>query len=1329
MGQSASQARPESSSVDSIDEQGLARIVRILAISIILIGIGVLIGWAADIPFLRSIRPGLASMKGNTAAGFVVTGVALLLLGDRRPSAQLWGRGLGALVGMLGLAQSIQELADLDLGLDNLIIDFNRSPGETSGRMAAASAVCLTLSGCALALGRGAIGSRLCHYLAGLTGLLGLTAVFGYLFDVESFYHLAPYSTMSAHTALGFTLLALGIVLNRLPPGGFGWLTRIAVAISIAALVIVGWIVTDRLRSVDDAKHLESHTWKVMLEVEQLLTSLLDAESAERGYAAIGDEHFLTAYRNAVADLRTGVLEVRQLTADNPSQQQRLQELEIPLKAQVAGMDLTISLRQKLGAEAAHASLRDFWREGHMNDIRAGVTALLAEEERLLQQRQRAKEEASAHALTTLVRGGIFGILTLLGIILLLWRENAQRQASQAALREHRRHLEELVVERDNALTLAIAGADLGTWSLDVGSNVVVPSPRCLELFGLESCNSVTLDDFVQRLHPDDRAIMQSALAEAITRGSVYRCEYRVVWPDGSVHWLDASGHASKEEQGREAQRISGVVLDITERRQHEEELRESEARFRSFFENMAVGAGQLDVRGRYLDVNERYCQITGYSRQELLNGMGPTDITHPDDLPADRERIARLLAGGYLYDTEKRFLRKDGQIAWVHITASTVCDADGAVSYVTGAIEDITARKAAEKALEESRQRLINYNQDLAREVEARTAELSERQRELQAAKEAAEQASEAKSAFLATMSHEIRTPLNAILGTVQILERGTLDEDQRQLVRNLRTAGRALLEQINDVLDLSKIEAGHFELEHRPFVLHNVISNLVDVLSPVAAAKGIALEWAPLPEIATTLIGDAQRISQVLYNLTGNALKFTSDGHVAVSVQALSEEAGWITLRFAVRDTGIGIAPEQRERVFDAFVQADESTQRRYGGTGLGLAICQKLVGLMGGQIGVESQLGEGSEFWFTVPFELDSSAAQALPLDLPTSEGPRLAGLRVLVVDDSPVNLDIARRLLELEGARCQVADSGRAAVARLKAAPDTFDLVLMDIQMPELNGIDTTREIRDEARLADLPIVALTAGALPSQRERAMQAGMNDFLAKPFELDTLVATARRWAGHAIRDSSKAPSPKPSLEPAPDFPEIAGIDTPSVHRRLLGDRGLLLSSLARVRDEFSRVVDEVRLALAHGDFATARQRMHKLRGAAGNLSAIEVAKLAARLEATYEGGDPAAGAEDLAQLEAALQGLFASAETWLKPSPTATGQDAQPIGNEALADLLSGLQNNDFATLDAFEKQRPALEARFGITAIIPVAAAVENLGFKLAFELLQALTYRS
>ena len=342
------------------------------------------------------------------------------------------------------------------------------------------------------------------------------------------------------------------------------------------------------------------------------------------------------------------------------------------------------------------------------------------------------------------------------------------------------------------------------------------------------------------------------------------------------------------------------------------------------------------------------------------------------------------------------------------------------------------------------------------------------------------------------------------------QLLERSGLDTEQKNCVRILEAAGQTMLVLLSDVLHLSKIEAGRFELIKAPFVLAELVDNVADTFRMLAKNKGLKLRVEPLPENLPTLVGDAMSLSQVLGNLVGNAIKFTSEGEVSISAAVFVRSADSLRVRFAVRDSGIGVAEENIGKLFEPFVQADKTTYRKFGGTGLGLALSKRLIQLMGGMIGVESTLGRGSEFWFVVPFALGAAADPKRPRQAGGDHSEKqLAGTRILVVDDVETNRDIAAKLLSFEGAQCESVDNGRAAVERLRATPHDFDLVLMDVQMPVMDGLEATRAIRGELGLVDLPVIALTAGAMESQRELALAAGMNGFIAKPFRLKEMVS----------------------------------------------------------------------------------------------------------------------------------------------------------------------------------------------------------------------------
>lgn len=649
---------------------------------------------------------------------------------------------------------------------------------------------------------------------------------------------------------------------------------------------------------------------------------------------------------------------------------------------------------------------------------------------------------------------------------------------------------------------IALESARMGTWSCDLARGLVHLDSRAQSHLDAATA-TLAKSEFRKRIHPEDRERIDRVLSEhldpACGQPDSLRMEARVLGTAGAIRHLEVSAQVHFDGVGaaRRAIEVSGTSRDVTDRKMAEEALRRSEALLRTISENLPEGAiyqihGTVDGQRRFNYISDGIKELAGVTPAEAMADPSVLYLgIHPDDRAMLAEAEARTVSTGEIYAVEARVVHRDGTVRWVSFRSSPRRQPDGSV-ISNGVMVDISRRKQAEL--------------------------------ELQQAKEAAETAARAKADFLANISHEIRTPMNAILGIAYLLENRPLGETELDMVKKIRTAGRSLLGIVNDVLDFSKIDAGRLEIEHIPFRLSEVLERVEAIMSASIGDKPLRLTMGSVPAGADYLLGDPLRLEQILINLVGNGIKFTDRGSVTVTVTRTAE-TGRTGLRFAVRDTGIGIAPENRQQIFTAFSQADSSTTRRFGGTGLGLGISRRLVALMGGEMGVDSELGKGSEFWFVIP--LEPAPSGAVPPEPCTASAPpetvapgarsrRLPGLRVLVVDDNEINREVARSILEEEEAVVDLAENGRAAVDYLQQPPMPIDVVLMDVQMPIMDGYAATRHIRTTLGLTDLPIVAITAGAFDNQREAALAAGMDDFIAKPFEIDDLVAALQRLTG---------------------------------------------------------------------------------------------------------------------------------------------------------------------------------------------------------------------
>jgi PAS domain S-box-containing protein len=694
-------------------------------------------------------------------------------------------------------------------------------------------------------------------------------------------------------------------------------------------------------------------------------------------------------------------------------------------------------------------------------------------------------------------------------------------------------------------------------------------------------------------------------------------------------------------------------------------ELLEREKKLSVILAAAPVGVG-VSVDRVIIEANDTLCKLLNYSREEM-NGLSSRELYED---PAEADRIRRLRDAQFatkgLCVVETRWRTREGRVLDILLSLSPLVPGDLAKGTVF-AVLDIADRKKYEQQLEESQAQLET-------QVTQRTADLS-------AALEAARVADQAKDAFLANVSHELRTPLNAVIGLSSLARRTSTEPEQQDQLNKVIGAGKTLASLINDLLDLSKIVAGRMELESTTFSLRSVVHRCSSVISYRAAEKGLKLLEQIDEAVPDALVGDPLRFEQILLNLLSNAVKFTTAGQVEIRIGLQPAAGKAIGLKIEVEDSGVGMSDVQIGQLFQPFVQADPSMSRKYGGTGLGLAICKNLVEMMGGEISVRSRAGQGSTFCASLCF------APGHAEDIPAPEAPggeevlRYRDVKILVVEDQPLNREIVEALLRLVGISARMAANGQEALDVLAASgPDAFDLVLMDIQMPVMDGLTATRLLRSRKGFEAIPVIAMTAHTMTHEKEQSAAAGMNDHIGKPFDNAGFYRTLARWIPPA-KQQAPADAAHSVVIVAADLGALSGIDCAAGLSRLAGNEVRYRHWLSTFVEEGPASVAQIRQALDAGNSESARQLAHALKGRVGMLGMDAVHVAASGVEAALKSGAPAV--DLLAELERVVAQIGQQISAVLGVVPVAapvlltSRPDVMP---EALAQLVAMLDASD-------------------------------------------------
>jgi len=971
--------------------------------------------------------------------------------------------------------------------------------------------------------------------------------------------------------------------------------------------------------------------------------------------------------------------------------------------------------------------------------------------------------------------------------------------------------------------------AQIGIGVFQIDGHELISNRALHSMLGYTAAELSRLGQWDEIVPPEERVACAQRYAELVQgQRDTDEYEQHFIRRDGRIVLSNGRFQLLRDATGKPEYVVS-LMEDVTERKRAQEALQESEQLFRSIFENAQIGIGLFNISSQEHISNRALQEMLGYTGEELSRSEQWDQIVHQRERVSSAERYTSLIQGKRETDEyEQVFVRRDGRTVIANGRFKLLRSAAGKPQHLVALTEDITERKQAEATLV--------------------------------AAKEMAEAATQAKSDFLANMSHEIRTPMNAILGMTHLALKTDLTDKQRDYLTKTKAGAESLLGIINDILDFSKIEAGKLEIEKTDFHLEDVLKNVSSVVSQKAHDKNLEFLIATQQDLPPNLVGDPLRLGQILINLIGNAVKFTERGEIMVTVEQEEKILGRVKLRFSVRDTGIGMTPEQSARLFQAFSQADSSTTRKYGGTGLGLSISKKLVEMMGGNIWVESTHGSGSTFHFTVWFgdrsektkrrllipsiagirvlvvddnqqareiltdsliglalraqsissgedairELAAADAEdpyqlvMMDWDMPGIGGleasqiirngehlkhiPKIlmvsgfgreeiqsqaedigidgylqkpvtpstiydtllqlfdvghetrptrvagpaattheaAGIRILLVEDNEVNQQVATELLESAGAIVRIANHGGEAVRILTEGeqPPPFDVVFMDIQMPEVDGFTATRLLRARPELQALPIIAMTAHALLEERQRCVEAGMNDHVSKPIEPDALFATLLRWAKRPQVQVGRKQGGLPEPAEEGNLPEIDGVDLADGLRRVAGNKRLYRDLLVKFASQQGDVHAQLLAAIDCGDNQAAERIIHTIKGTTGNIGLVKVFAAVERLELAVReksSAVPSLVEQFLVvanfQVQAIQRAMDGVAPDRLKENQRDIGSDPRTT-SAAIAHLRTLLESSDGDAAEACLALRGALADNSRLNAL---CAAISDFDF--------------